>query len=224
MGEPPVFERERWTSILDSIRPSTWESCTDGRKRFEVSKTSDEFKTVVASFNKTMKDCYQEIIRVERIQNERWYKQYLAHNHDFRKRLNADTERRLYHGCDETAVDSIIEYCFNRSFAGKNGKESNELMRNNETDRAMFNPCLATLYGVGVYFSANAFFSNAYANPNRNGERHMFYSRVLIGNTTCGNGSMKTPPAGFDSTTDGNHIFVTYHDAQAYAEYLIVYR
>ena len=35
---------------------------------------------------------------------------------------------------------------------------------------------------------------------------------------------MKTRPLGFDSTTDGNHIFVTYHDAQAYGEYLITYK
>jgi hypothetical protein len=52
----------------------------------------------------------------------------------------------------------------------------------------------------------------------------MFVSRVLIGKTTLGNSLMKTRPLGFDSTTDQNHIFVTYHDAQAYAEYLITYK
>jgi hypothetical protein len=52
----------------------------------------------------------------------------------------------------------------------------------------------------------------------------MFVVRVLVGKTTRGDTSMKTPPAGFDSTTDENHIFVTYHDAQALAEYLIIYK
>jgi len=52
----------------------------------------------------------------------------------------------------------------------------------------------------------------------------MFVARVLIGKTTRGDTSMKTRPRGFDSTTDNNHIFVTYHDAQAFAEYLITYR
>ena len=52
----------------------------------------------------------------------------------------------------------------------------------------------------------------------------MFIACVLIGKTTIGNSLMKTRPVGFDSTTDGDHIFVTYHDAQAYAEYLITYR
>lgn len=52
----------------------------------------------------------------------------------------------------------------------------------------------------------------------------MFLVRVLVGKTEAGNSSMKTPSTGFDSTTDNQHIFVTYHDAQAYAEYLITYK
>jgi hypothetical protein len=52
----------------------------------------------------------------------------------------------------------------------------------------------------------------------------MFVVCVLIGKSVVGNSSMKTSPAGFDTTTDGKHIFVTYHDAQAYAEYLITYK
>ena len=63
-----------------------------------------------------------QIIQIDRIQNERWYSQYLAHSRDFHKRHNADSEKRLYHGCPETAANLIIEDCFNRSFAGKNGE------------------------------------------------------------------------------------------------------
>jgi hypothetical protein len=83
---------------------------------------------------------------------------------------------------------------------------------------------IGTAYGVGVYFSSNASYSHGYASPNATGERRMFVARVLVGKTTRGNGSMKTRPLGFDSTTDESHIFVTYHDAQAYAEYLITYK
>jgi poly [ADP-ribose] polymerase 7/11/12/13 len=83
---------------------------------------------------------------------------------------------------------------------------------------------IGTLYGFGVYFSTNAVYSHVYAIPNANGERCMFIARVLIGKTTLGDSSMKTRPLGFDSTTDNNHIFVTYHDAQAFAEYLITYK
>ena len=76
----------------------------------------------MTNFDQAMKDKYTQIIRIERIQNERWYMQYLAHSKDFEKRLQMDTERRLYHGCPEVASDSIIEDGFNRSFAGVNGK------------------------------------------------------------------------------------------------------
>jgi hypothetical protein len=52
----------------------------------------------------------------------------------------------------------------------------------------------------------------------------MFLARVLIGKKCLGNSSMKVPPDGFDTTTDGGHIFVVYHDAAAYGEYLIIYK
>jgi hypothetical protein len=83
---------------------------------------------------------------------------------------------------------------------------------------------LGIAYGVGVYFSSNASYSHAYTRPNAKKERCMFVARVLLGKTTKGNSSMNTRPLGFDSTTDGKHITVTYHDAQAYAEYLITYK
>jgi len=83
---------------------------------------------------------------------------------------------------------------------------------------------LGTLYGFGVYFSSRATYSHSYAIPNEDGEHCMFVCRVLVGKTTKGDSSMKTRPVGFDSTTDGVHMTVTYHDAQAYAEYLITYR
>jgi hypothetical protein len=52
----------------------------------------------------------------------------------------------------------------------------------------------------------------------------MFVADVLVGKTAIGKSGMKTPPLGCDSTTDGDHIFVTYRDDQAYAAYLIVYK
>ncbi|CAF1454869.1 unnamed protein product, partial [Rotaria sordida] len=187
---------------IDYKLPSTWQISKEDKMRFDVSKNSNEYKSIVIDFNKSMKKNYQEIIKIERIQNERWYMQYLAHARDFQKRLNENTEKSLYHGCPEDAASSIIQDCFNRSFAGVNG----------------------TAYGVGVYFSSNAAYSHGFTKPNSNGERFMFLACVLIGKTTIGNPSMKTRPVGFDSTTDGKHIYVTYHDAQAYAEYLITYK
>lgn len=51
----------------------------------------------------------------------------------------------------------------------------------------------------------------------------MLLARVLIGRTAIGNKYTKTPPVGYHSTTDGEDIFVIYHDAQALPEYLITY-
>jgi hypothetical protein len=83
---------------------------------------------------------------------------------------------------------------------------------------------LGTAYGVGNYFSSKATYSHRYSKENANGKRCMFIVRVLVGNTTRGHPSMRTAPEGFDSTTDEDHIFVTYHDAQALPEYLITYK
>ncbi|CAF0810153.1 unnamed protein product [Adineta ricciae] len=196
-------EEDRQTLIeLQSYKiPSTWDMTENGT-RAVVPFTSDEYMSIYTRFDKVMKKNYTQIIQIERVQNERWYKQYTAHSEDFQKRLGRNTEKQLYHGCTQEAANSIIDSCFNRSFAGVNG----------------------VVYGVGVYFSTDATYSHNYAIPNPNGERCMFVARVLVGNTIFGNSSMKTPPDNYDSTTDNKHIFVTYHDAQALAEYLITYK
>ena len=82
---------------------------------------------------------------------------------------------------------------------------------------------IGVAYGHGVYFHAQAQYSHNYAKPDASGQRSMFLARVLIGKASPGNSKMKVPPPGFDTTTDGGHIFVTYHDAAAYAEHLITY-
>ncbi|UJR24483.1 hypothetical protein I4U23_005858 [Adineta vaga] len=170
--------------------------------RVVLKKESDEYNLINTKFTMAMKGHYKRIIKIERVQNEQWYRQYVTFKKDFKKRLDEDTERKLYHGCTQVSADLIIGSFFNRTFAGING----------------------TVYGKGAYFSTEATYSHGYALPNSNGERCMFVVSVLVGKTTLGNTSMSTPPQGFDSTTDNKHIFVTYHDAQAYAEYLITYK
>lgn len=79
------------------------------------------------------------IIQIERIQNQRWYKQYSAHECEFRQKLGKQTEQWLFHGkfskylihfysfiflalgCDERASKNIELECFNRSYAGQHG-------------------------------------------------------------------------------------------------------
>ncbi|CAF4212254.1 unnamed protein product, partial [Rotaria sordida] len=57
-----------------------------------------------------------------------------------------------------------------------------------------------------------------------NNEGYMSATKVLVADGIRRNINMKTQRSVFDSTTDGDHIFVTYRDDQAYAAYLIVYQ
>ncbi|CAF1407831.1 unnamed protein product [Adineta ricciae] len=181
-------------------------SAKDNAPVFErrvLDPSSDVYKEVVQQFRKTISDQHcKQIVRIENIRNKRWYRQYLAERDDFNHRLKENTERRLFHGCSEKAADGIMKEFFNRGFAGSHGVS----------------------YGQGCYFSSNASYSHTYATPNEKGERRMFLARVLVGKTTRGDSSMKLCPPGFDSTTDGSHIFVVYRDSQAFGEYLITYK
>lgn len=87
-----------------------------------MSNQTSEYQSISTNFTKMMAGNCKTIVKIERIQNQRCYKQYAIHREDFLKRLNSDTEKLLYHGCPEEAANSITEGFFNRSFAGKNGK------------------------------------------------------------------------------------------------------
>jgi hypothetical protein len=118
-------------------------------------------------------------------------------------------ERELFHGTDEDTVRKIVARGLNRSYCGKN----------------------ATMYGKGVYLTKEAEYSarSSYSKPNASGEQFMFLCRVLVGEYCQGRKDVLAPDARegdelYDSTVDsvqGPKIFVTYHDAQAYPEYLI---
>ncbi|CAF3089011.1 unnamed protein product [Rotaria sp. Silwood2] len=188
--------------VVDSLLPDTWEPSNQNCKRVLLQSSSKEYQDVLQKFNTTMNNQYTRIIKIERIQNERWFKQYAAHRDEYKQRYGQLDERLLFHGCLETSANQIVQECFNRSFAGVNG----------------------VAYGCGVYFHSHANYSHSYAKPSGSGERTMFLARVLIGKTCHGNSSMKVPPAGYDTTTDGQNIFVVYHDAGAYADHLITYQ
>lgn len=201
--------------------PLTWECGVDEQRSFVLDATSQEYNDVLSKFNHNMVDHYRDIVRIERIQNERCYLQFVAHRQDLRDQLKVDTETHLFHGCPEAASKAIIEHGFNRNYAGAHG-----LLHLLSVSLALIRvvACLGTLYGFGVYFSTDATYSHRFSQVNSAQERRMFLSRVLIGRACAGNASMKKPLDGYHSSTDGHHIFVTYHDAQALAEYLIVYR
>ena len=89
----------------------------------------------------------------------------------------------------------------------------------------------------GLYFARDASYSarGTYSRPDTDGNKYIYLVRVLTGEYTVGNSSMKVPPAKdpskdpnilFDSTVDNTtdpQIFVVFFDWQAYPEYLIVF-
>ncbi len=99
---------------------------------------------------------------------------------------------------------------FNRSFCGKN----------------------ATMYGKGVYFARDASYSSNYTSPDAQGVHFMFLCRVVVGEYCQGVRDALAPKVRmgnqlFDSTVDTMQhprMYVTYHDAQAYPEYIVKFR
>lgn len=204
--------------------PTTWDLRSNSQQILvTVPINSTEYNKVTCRFIERISHKCTQVVKLERVQNRRWYKQYRAHAEDFQRRLKENTERILYHGCSGDLTQKIAEEGLLRNFAGKNGmKHRHHIFSKKKNHAVCFIQGIA--YGVGVYFSSDPKYSHNYSHPNSQGERSMFVVRVLVGKTTQGNSTMKIPPLGFDSTTDGNHIFVTYHDAQAFAEYLITYK
>ena len=106
--------------ILDV--PSTWEKPRDNQMRFLLSTISEEYRRVAFDFAQGMKGNLTQIIRIERIQNISCYTQYSACRRDFKRRLNIDTEKSLYHSCNEQDIDSIINGVSNENFIDIHGK------------------------------------------------------------------------------------------------------
>ncbi len=184
--------------------PSTWTqgSGQSGQTvRVVLDPLLEECGEVAAFFISSLGDRFS-IVRVERIQNLGQWGLYQAKKREMEHRGDqGHQEMRLFHGTDEATVPKIISTAFNRSYCGKN----------------------MTAYGQGVYFARDASYSagDTYSRPNKQGEKHIFFCRVLVGAYARGESSMRVPPAKasglFDSTVDNidsPSIFVIYHDAQ----------
>lgn len=110
---------------LQRIVPTLKSQCPTNVKRV-LDKTTEQAAKVIQHFWRTMqKDLCTEVVKLELIWNERWYKQYHIHAQDFYQRLGKRTERQLFHGCPQHAADKIITEGFNRSYAGTHGEDGN---------------------------------------------------------------------------------------------------
>jgi hypothetical protein len=102
----------------------------------------------------------------------------------------------------------------------------------------IFSVFLAASYGKGVYFARDAIYScNTRFSPrdSLSGLRYMYYAKVLVGDYTKGNSSMRVPPnknsantyETYDSVvndTANPTIYVMFQDYEYYTEYLITFK
>jgi len=198
--------------------PETWEAGKDGL--VEVTPGSQEYKEVVAKVTSSF-NTNHTISCVERIQSPEMWRTYAVKFDAIKTRYSkdpgnlvnntdGDLESWLFHGTYSTAASKIVSQGFNRVYAGRNG----------------------TTLGKGVYFSINASYSERYSTADSNGDRKMFLCRVSHGDFCVGRSDLMVPDPKpgtnelFDSTVDNvtnPTVFVVYHDAQVYPEYLVTF-
>ncbi|XP_015284490.1 PREDICTED: poly [ADP-ribose] polymerase 14 [Gekko japonicus] len=193
--------------------PPNWEDMKGALlKSVSLQPQTTEYQDVERRFRATCPT--QKIEKIERIQNP-----YLWQSYKVKKELmenqngHTNNEKLLFHGSPSSTVIPINQTGFNRSYAGKN----------------------AAMIGKGTYFAVNANYSanDTYSTPDANGRKFMYLARVLTGEFCRGQSSYITPPPKtggvdlYDSVTDNMQnpsMFVIFHDAQAYPEYLITFR
>jgi len=98
----------------------------DVKGKFEASLSSSSHHSVkpAPSFYPGYSRQYNQIVKIERVQNIVLYAQYVARKKtmDQQNSANTNNERELFHGCPGDIANKISHQGFNRSFAGKNGE------------------------------------------------------------------------------------------------------
>ncbi|CAJ1078797.1 protein mono-ADP-ribosyltransferase PARP14-like isoform X3 [Xyrichtys novacula] len=209
-----TFEIKRIDKLKVEDIPDFWDPMPADKSCLAVTLQpgTPEHKEILSLFQAS---CKLTVIKIQRIQNPVLWKSLQIKKRDMEQRnKHQNNEKRLFHGTSEDTVDHINEHGFNRSYAGKN----------------------AAFYGNGTYFAVNASYSasDTYSKPNQNMEKFMYLCQVLTGDYEHGKQHMIVPPnkkgslvEKYDSVVDDvtkPALFVIFHDAQAYPEYLIMFK
>ena len=236
-------EAARWHAQADTLAaqaqvlapPATWTSHPDlaGGQEVVLQPGSPEWSDVERRFiaglgsvpppvnRRDKSGRLQGITAIKRIENHRLWKSYATYRESLKARA-ADEGRAhdryeqvgMFHGTSPAVIPKVVSQGFNRIFNGAN----------------------AVVYGKGVYFALTSNYSDSYAHADAQGVKHMFICRVVVGEFCKGNNAQPVPderlPAShvlYDSTTNdmndaAREMYVVYHDAQAYPEYLVEYR
>ncbi|KAG7355278.1 receptor family ligand binding protein [Nitzschia inconspicua] len=205
--------------------PSHWDPIKNPliAQRHSLDPKSPEYHRVGSAFLSSLKSKKLKIHGIERIQNMGMWQSYVVKRQticyretelDRPQALQRFEKCWLWHGTNKEVYEKIIQQGFNRSFCGKN----------------------ATLWGKGVYFARDAEYSSreVYSSPDNRGIKYVMACRVMVGEYCVGKRDAITPDVRcsrthslFDSTVDrlmNPSIYVTYHDAQAYPEYIIRFK
>jgi len=216
--------------------PSNWNDVIDPSivQIQKLNKTDSEYRKVEAAFDSSLA-CKVKIASINRVENLAMWQSFVVKRQTIVSReISQETETSdadinqkrqrlercwLWHGTNVEVMDKILQQGFNRSFCGKN----------------------ATMYGKGVYFARDTSYSahTAYSVPDSRGYQYILACRVVVGVYCPGVKDSLTPDIRdpkthnlYDSTVgilkndSGNNpsIYVTYHDAQAYPEYIIKFK
>jgi len=210
------LQKKMGSGATDALStPAYWDNVADPMTpELTLLDDGDEKRRCVQKFMSTLPPSVK-VVDVQRVQNVSMWQSYAVKRSTiFGREKNKDNQQRfervwLFHGTDEDTVPKIYTQGFNRSFCGKN----------------------ATAFGKGVYFARDAAYSSSttYSRPNAQRIQHMFLCRVTVGEYCSGVRDALTPGVRegnllYDSTVNSMSdpsIYVTYHDAQAYPEYLV---
>jgi len=180
--------------------------------RANVQEYTQEYNTVLRLFKTTTQKQFK-IVKIERVQNP-----YLLGCYQLKKNEmeclpgNYVTEKRVFHGTQQSNVDNICENNFNWRLHGES---------------------TGNRFGKGVSFSPISYYASHYSDKHAS-VKVMFLVRVLISKSITGNGNMIIPPLTnkynrncierYDTAHKENgQVIVKFCDSEYYPEYLIHY-
>ncbi|XP_019634378.1 PREDICTED: poly [ADP-ribose] polymerase 14-like [Branchiostoma belcheri] len=220
----PVQRRDKRAEVGGGL-PSTWDPQPQDRSTKKpkichivpLKSGSQEYSTVAGKFTNSLQGMKATVVSIERVQNPTLWTQYCAQRQKIGQiNPRRKVEQELWHGTKSEVTVAITHNGFNRSYSGGN---------------------VGCWEGQGSYFALKAAYSTKdyYSVPDpATKHKKMFLCKVTTGEYTKGSQDMTKAPmrsdkpnVPFDSTVnDVNNptVFVIFHDAQAYPEYLITFK
>ncbi|CAF0897200.1 unnamed protein product [Adineta ricciae] len=210
-------------SEYDKRLPMYWKLTPLEVERTLLDEKLNEYLAIKHQFDETMHNRYTTIVSIERIQNFSLFTRFcILHDNYIRRygKENNGTMRYLYHGCPESAAKRIIERGFNRSYSGTNGTVPDYLFA-----YFLLLNFAPVVFRVCSWARCVFLIKGELLRSDEACVRICFFSSLINTFTVLlgGNPRICEPDDGYDTTTDGDHIFVCYHDNQCYPEYLLVY-